>query len=300
MNDSTPQQLSLVIDPIITSVDTGMQHGPALKECSNAHPDIDQLIVDLHRAEAFAASVAAHPTHATLSTVERSATLLTRSRAYVECAFARAAAGLRHAFDAGHGKFGPTLAESCTFEKEHSSQQRVRGKRSLFVTLPPISGGAQDADDDDVCMECGSPVVETETYSGCGLCEGCADKMDAQASDIEFVICDRCGNTMPFQSFEATRCSCATTPESILARFAARYAEHGAQKGRNRLELCLKYGRGEHKRKGYIDRDLHGRFYLDYGSGHYRMSQDDIAAITRIDYSNARYRGAQPLWEREG
>ncbi len=85
------------------------------------------------------------------------------------------------------------------------------------------------------------------------------------------------------------------SPESILARFAAAYAEHGPGPER-RLLVTFNDGGTE---DGYATRDNSMDIYNDNdvftGWIYFRTS-----TITRIDYANARYRGEQPLWEREG
>jgi hypothetical protein len=87
-----------------------------------------------------------------------------------------------------------------------------------------------------------------------------------------------------------------TTPEVILARFAAAYKDHdpGAE---YRLRITCRDGSSMvgyvAKRKGV------NQFFLISMRGIIK-SCIYPERITRIDYSNARYRGAQPLFEREG
>jgi len=89
------------------------------------------------------------------------------------------------------------------------------------------------------------------------------------------------------------------TPETILARFAAAYAEHGA--GDDHL-LTLEYQPlGWHAESGYItnyainDKSF---WWIVVPASEY-MAIIAPEHITRIDYSNARYRDTAPLWQRE-
>jgi len=83
-----------------------------------------------------------------------------------------------------------------------------------------------------------------------------------------------------------------TTPESILSRFAAAYAEHGAGNERR-----LQIGYGGVIQDGFIVAH-DGSFSVCSASNGARPIR--TKHITRIDYSNARYRGTEPLWQREG
>ena len=87
-----------------------------------------------------------------------------------------------------------------------------------------------------------------------------------------------------------------TTPESILARFAAEYAEHGPGPER-RLSMTLHF---DNVISGYIGGERDDLWKIFYRDGDRRGSFITSDQIHRIDYSNARYRGAAPLWEREG
>ena len=84
-----------------------------------------------------------------------------------------------------------------------------------------------------------------------------------------------------------------TTPEAILARFAAEYAEHGRGPERR---LTITYD-DETTQSGYITQNPLNFFIrpTTLATPYYTY----LPNITRIDYSNARYRGAQPLWERD-
>lgn len=86
-----------------------------------------------------------------------------------------------------------------------------------------------------------------------------------------------------------------TTPESILARFAAEYAEHGPGDAQ-RLRIIYDNGNSQ---IGYIRRDPRGdgHFLLATERGYFK-DYTYPKHITRIDYSNARYRGPEPLWQR--
>lgn len=91
-------------------------------------------------------------------------------------------------------------------------------------------------------------------------------------------------------------CTAPSTPETILARFAVAYAEHGAGDERR---LRITYDNGN-SLIGYIK--PHGR-----RAGHFLLMTEKgylkdylyPKHIDRIDYSNARYRGTAPLWQRE-
>lgn len=87
-----------------------------------------------------------------------------------------------------------------------------------------------------------------------------------------------------------------TTPETILARFAAAYAEHGAG---DELKITMKFGHTTHLLEGYAQQCGTGWKVLD-DYGRFRSGFVNTTALTRIDYSNARYRGTAPLWQREG
>lgn len=83
------------------------------------------------------------------------------------------------------------------------------------------------------------------------------------------------------------------TPESILARFAAAYAEHGPAPAR-RLRITLS---DNTQIEGYVERPNDGVFDLTDGDLGWALLP---TLLDRIDYANARYRGAAPLWQREG
>jgi len=86
-----------------------------------------------------------------------------------------------------------------------------------------------------------------------------------------------------------------TTPETILARFAAAYAEHKPSPER-RLQVTFF---GKRVRNGYIVRFPDDEFlYFRNGHGLMRLKNPN-ANITRIDYANARYRGAEPLYQKD-
>lgn len=125
--------------------------------------------------------------------------------------------------------------------------------------LPHISGGAHDAD--DIHSVCGS--------CGCGPC-ACEQPPDGD-----------------------------TTPASILARFARSAIDRRPKPER---QLRIDYGDGSVLRSVYISRNWEHAGYVAisvrYGN-RLTWNINNVDHITRIDYANARYRGEQPLWQRE-
>ncbi len=88
------------------------------------------------------------------------------------------------------------------------------------------------------------------------------------------------------------------TLDVILARFAAEYAEHGADP-KCRLTFTMS---NRKDLSGYVG-TIKGNQALinrDGASQGYVINAYFREHITRIDYSNARYRGDRPLWDREG
>jgi len=87
-----------------------------------------------------------------------------------------------------------------------------------------------------------------------------------------------------------------TTPEAVLSRFAAAYAERGAEE-MYRLDIVFE---DESAFSGmYVCVNENNGLFIAT-SGLYLWDFPAALDITRIDYSNARYRGDQPLYEREG
>jgi len=81
------------------------------------------------------------------------------------------------------------------------------------------------------------------------------------------------------------------TPDSILARFATEFRNPAGQ------ELRITFADGA-TRDGSV-RGGPNNFVIVHGKHAESTTYLHTWDITRIDYSNARYRGAEPLYERK-